>query len=180
MKAYGADAVKTSTVRRWVRRLGGGDGDIDDKARSGCPSTAKTSEIEARLDELIHADRRRTANEMCVSSIQESDTSHFSEYCAVCTHYFNPTLHAFHSRHPPIVANDFIEALHTLPGGGFVWTFRAHFVIYISVSAPKQADPSPYRACIDRVCPVDLRQASMTVDGPFPSPCRNSITHICC
>ena len=64
VNVYGADAVDVSTVRRWVRRFQSGDRDVSDKARSGRPCTSTTPENEARLDQLIRANRRITVNEM--------------------------------------------------------------------------------------------------------------------
>ena len=64
VNVYGPEAIDVSTVRRWVRRFRSGDRDVSDKPRSGRPCTATIPENEVHLDELIHANRRVTVNEM--------------------------------------------------------------------------------------------------------------------
>ena len=48
-EGHRADVVDASTVRRWVRRFGTRDRDVDGKTRSGHPHTTTTPEDEARL-----------------------------------------------------------------------------------------------------------------------------------
>ena len=64
VNVYGPEAVDVSTVKRRGRRFRRGDRDVSDKQRSGRPCTATIPESEERLDELIHANRRITVNEM--------------------------------------------------------------------------------------------------------------------
>ena len=73
-------------------------------------------------------------------------------------------MHFTHS-YPPVGKNEFIQARFVLWGGD-VCGHRERTLSSTSVSALKTANPSPYCACIDRICPVGLLQASMNVDGP--------------
>jgi len=57
--------VGDGTVRRWEARCSIGDSDVKDKPRSGRPCTAVTPRNEERLDQLIRANRRVTAGELC-------------------------------------------------------------------------------------------------------------------
>lgn len=63
-KAYKDDAIGKSQVFEWFSRFKNGEMSIDDKPRSGRPSTARTDENVNTIREIILEDRRRTIEEI--------------------------------------------------------------------------------------------------------------------
>lgn len=61
---YGESVVDISNVRRWVKKFREGETEINDKPRSGRPSTSVTNDNRQRVDELIRGDRRITIYEI--------------------------------------------------------------------------------------------------------------------
>lgn len=61
---YGDDTIDKSNVHRWMKKFKEGETSIEDKPRSGRPSTATTDTNRQRVDELIRADRRVTIREL--------------------------------------------------------------------------------------------------------------------
>ena len=62
MEVHGADAADVRAVKRWVHRFEGGDGNVEEKARSGRPHTAtpqREKRDEVFLDQVFLVDRRR-------------------------------------------------------------------------------------------------------------------------
>jgi len=56
VNASGEDALSLRTIQRWVCAFKDGDESFSDKARSGRPREAVTSEKIAKVDELVHGD----------------------------------------------------------------------------------------------------------------------------
>jgi histone-lysine N-methyltransferase SETMAR len=57
---YGEHTLSYSSVRRWVQYFGTGATHLNDKHRSGRPSSAATEKNKIRVDEMIQKDRRVT------------------------------------------------------------------------------------------------------------------------
>lgn len=62
--AYKDDAMGKTQVFEWFSRFKNGDMSIDDKPRSGRPSTARTHENVEKIRAIINEDRRRTIDEI--------------------------------------------------------------------------------------------------------------------
>ncbi|PNF13894.1 hypothetical protein B7P43_G10659 [Cryptotermes secundus] len=62
--AYKDDAMGKTQVFQWFSRFKNGEMSIDDKPRSGRPSTARTHENVEKKREIIKEDRRRTIEEI--------------------------------------------------------------------------------------------------------------------
>ncbi|PNF37916.1 hypothetical protein B7P43_G03887 [Cryptotermes secundus] len=62
--AYKDDAMGKTQVFEWFSRFKNGEMSIDDKPRSGRPSTARTHENVEKIREIIKEDRRRTIEEI--------------------------------------------------------------------------------------------------------------------
>lgn len=62
--AYKDDALGKTQVFEWFSRFKKGEMSIDDKPRSGRPSTSRTDENVAKIREIVLEDRRRTIDEM--------------------------------------------------------------------------------------------------------------------
>ncbi|KOC60091.1 Putative uncharacterized protein FLJ37770, partial [Habropoda laboriosa] len=62
--AYKDDAMGKTQVFEWFSRFKNGEMSIDDKPRSGRPSTARTHENVEKIREIIEKDRRRTIEEI--------------------------------------------------------------------------------------------------------------------
>lgn len=62
--AYKDDAMGKTQVYEWFTRFKNGDMSIDDKPRSGRPSTARTDEKVERIRELVLTDRRQTLDQL--------------------------------------------------------------------------------------------------------------------
>ncbi|PNF43470.1 hypothetical protein B7P43_G10809 [Cryptotermes secundus] len=62
--AYKDDATGKTQVFEWFSRFKNGEMSIDDKPRSGCPSTAQTHENVEKIREIIKEDQRRTVEEI--------------------------------------------------------------------------------------------------------------------
>src|ERR1700761_8057826 len=61
---YGDDTIDKSSVLRWMKKFKEGETNIEDKPRSGRPSTATTDNNRQRVDQLIRTDRRVTIREL--------------------------------------------------------------------------------------------------------------------
>jgi transposase len=72
-QAYGEDALKRSTVFKWVQRYREGRKDPTDK-RSGCPSTSCSDENIDRVHSLVLSDRQMTV-QMIADELQIGKTS---------------------------------------------------------------------------------------------------------
>ncbi|PNF28484.1 hypothetical protein B7P43_G15225 [Cryptotermes secundus] len=70
--AYKDDAMGKTQVFEWFSRFKNGEMSIDDKPRSGRPSTARTHENVEKIREIIKEDRRRTIEEV-LSSISKDE-----------------------------------------------------------------------------------------------------------
>lgn len=57
---YGAKTVSVDTVKRWFKRFEAGDFSVEDKPRSGRPSTLD----DERLRELVESEPRTTVREL--------------------------------------------------------------------------------------------------------------------
>lgn len=62
--AYKDDAMGKTQVYEWFSRFKNGDMSIDDKPRSGRPSTARTDENVEQIRELVLTDRRQTIDQL--------------------------------------------------------------------------------------------------------------------
>ncbi|PNF16923.1 hypothetical protein B7P43_G04205 [Cryptotermes secundus] len=62
--AYKDDAMGKTQMFEWFSRFKNGEMSIDDKPRSGRPSTARTHENVEKIREIIKEDRRRTIEEI--------------------------------------------------------------------------------------------------------------------
>lgn len=62
--AYKDDSMGKTQVFEWFSRFKNGDMSIDDKPRSGRPSTARTHENVEKIRAIINEDRRRTIDEI--------------------------------------------------------------------------------------------------------------------
>ncbi|KOC61841.1 Putative uncharacterized protein FLJ37770 [Habropoda laboriosa] len=62
--AYKDDAMGKTQVFEWFSRFKNGEMSIDDKPRSGRPSTARTHENVEKIREIMEKDRRRTIEEI--------------------------------------------------------------------------------------------------------------------
>ena len=62
--AFGVDCMSRSRVFEWFARMKDGRTSVDDDPRSGRPSTSKTSENIAAVQDLILSDRRLTIREI--------------------------------------------------------------------------------------------------------------------
>ncbi|PNF19357.1 hypothetical protein B7P43_G06720 [Cryptotermes secundus] len=62
--AYKDDAMGKTQVFEWFSRFKNGEISIDDKPRSGRPSTARTHENVEKIREIMKEDRRRTIEEI--------------------------------------------------------------------------------------------------------------------
>ncbi|PNF20484.1 hypothetical protein B7P43_G06264 [Cryptotermes secundus] len=67
--AYKDDAMGKTQVFEWFSRFKNGEMSIDDKPRSGRPSTARTHENVEKVREIINEDRRRTIEEIVELSL---------------------------------------------------------------------------------------------------------------
>jgi hypothetical protein len=63
-QAYGDEAMSHTQCFEWHRRFKGGRTSLEDGERTGRPSTSVTPENVERIRELVHADRRRTINDI--------------------------------------------------------------------------------------------------------------------
>jgi hypothetical protein len=61
--AYKDDAMGKTQVYKWFARLENGNMSIDDKPRSGCPSTAQIDENVEKIWELVFTDNWSTVGE---------------------------------------------------------------------------------------------------------------------
>lgn len=66
--AYKDDAMGKTQVYEWFARFKNGDMSIDDKPRSGRPSTARIDENVEKIRELVLTDRRQTIDQLSESS----------------------------------------------------------------------------------------------------------------
>ncbi|PNF27671.1 hypothetical protein B7P43_G14595 [Cryptotermes secundus] len=74
--AYKDDAMGKTQVFEWFSRFKNGEMSIDDKPRSGRPSTARTHENVEKIREIIKGDRRRTIEEIVeLSGVTEALSS---------------------------------------------------------------------------------------------------------
>lgn len=62
--AYQDDAMGKTQVYEWFARFKNGDMSIDDKPRSGRPSTARIDENVEKIRELVLTDRRQTIDQL--------------------------------------------------------------------------------------------------------------------
>lgn len=62
--AYKGDALGKTQVFEWFSRFKSGEMSIEDEARSGRPSTARTDENVKKIHEIILEDRRQTIEEV--------------------------------------------------------------------------------------------------------------------
>lgn len=62
--AYKEDALGKTQVYEWFSRFKNGDMTVDDKPRSGRPSTARTDQNVEKIGVLVREDRRRTIEEL--------------------------------------------------------------------------------------------------------------------
>ena len=62
--AYKGDALGKTQVFEWFSRFKSGEMSIEDQARSGRPSTARTDENVKKIHEIIMEDRRKTIEEV--------------------------------------------------------------------------------------------------------------------
>jgi transposase len=76
-QAYGEDALKSSTVFKWVQRYREGRKDSTDNKRSGSPSTSRNDENIDRVHSLVLSDRRMTI-QMIANEFQIGKTSAYS------------------------------------------------------------------------------------------------------
>jgi transposase len=76
-QAYGEDALKMSTVFKWVQRYREGRKDPTDNKRSGRPSTSRSDENIDRVHSLVLSDRRMTV-QMIADELQIGKTSVYS------------------------------------------------------------------------------------------------------
>ena len=60
----GEQALSTSTIRRWIATFKDGEEEIKDKARSGRPREAVTSEKIARVEDLVSNDPHTSIKEL--------------------------------------------------------------------------------------------------------------------
>ncbi|PNF21101.1 hypothetical protein B7P43_G05549 [Cryptotermes secundus] len=86
--AYKDDAMGKTQVFEWFSRFKNGELSIDDKSRSGRPSTARTHENVEKIREIIKEDRRRTIEEIvelsgveALSSISKDEFRQCFEKC---------------------------------------------------------------------------------------------------
>jgi len=84
MNVYGDQTADVSTVRRWVARFSSGDSDVKDKPRSGRKCTAVTPRNEERLYQLIRANQRITARQLCTELNIGFSALKTLEYRKVC------------------------------------------------------------------------------------------------
>jgi transposase len=63
-EAYGADAVKTSSVFEWHKRFEEGWEDVKDDERAGRPKTHRTDENAEKVRKLVRSDRRLSVRTM--------------------------------------------------------------------------------------------------------------------
>ncbi|PNF20381.1 hypothetical protein B7P43_G02788 [Cryptotermes secundus] len=76
--AYKDDAMGKTQVFEWFSRFKNGEMSIDDKPRSGRPSTARTHENVEKIREIIKEDRRRTIEEIVeLSGVTWSSAARF-------------------------------------------------------------------------------------------------------
>jgi transposase-like protein len=61
---YGDNIIDTSNVHRWMKKFKERETSIEDKSRSGRPSTATTDTNRQRVDASIRAERRVTLREL--------------------------------------------------------------------------------------------------------------------
>lgn len=64
---FGKDVVSRETVENWYRRFKSGDMDLDDKPRSGRPSTVSEDEMRKAIEEDPHLNVRKLAKLFGVS-----------------------------------------------------------------------------------------------------------------
>ncbi len=64
LNVYGDDIIDKSNVHRWMKKFKEGETSVEDKPRSGRPSTATTDTNRQRVDKLIRAERRVTIREL--------------------------------------------------------------------------------------------------------------------
>jgi transposase len=76
-QAYGEDALKRSTVFKWMQCYREGQKDPTDNKRSGCPSTLHGNENIDRVDSLMLSDRQMTV-QMIADELQIGKTSVYS------------------------------------------------------------------------------------------------------
>ncbi|PNF41442.1 hypothetical protein B7P43_G13789 [Cryptotermes secundus] len=76
--AYKDDAMGKTQVFEWFSHFKNGEMSIDDKPRSGRPSTARTHENVEKIREIIKEDRRRTIEEIVeLSGVTWSSVARF-------------------------------------------------------------------------------------------------------
>ncbi|PNF18364.1 hypothetical protein B7P43_G13571 [Cryptotermes secundus] len=76
--AYKDDAMGRTQVFEWFSRFKNGEMSLDDKPRSGRPSTARTHENVEKIREIIKEDRRRTIEEIVeLSGVTWSSAARF-------------------------------------------------------------------------------------------------------
>jgi len=61
---YGDAAVTLKTVYKWFERSCNGCESVEDKERSGCPSSSKTQDAVERVSEMIRSNRRLAVREI--------------------------------------------------------------------------------------------------------------------
>ncbi|XP_053353685.1 protein GVQW3-like [Clarias gariepinus] len=61
---YGDGTIDKSNVHRWMKKFKEGENSIEDKPRSGRPTTATTDKNRQQVDELIRTDRQVTIREL--------------------------------------------------------------------------------------------------------------------
>ncbi|PNF41034.1 hypothetical protein B7P43_G08223 [Cryptotermes secundus] len=84
--AYKDDAMGKTQVFEWFSRFKNGEMSIDDKPRSGRPSTARTHENVEKIREIIKEDRRRTIEEIVeLSGVIWSSAARFVAVETNCT-----------------------------------------------------------------------------------------------
>jgi transposase len=76
-QAYGEDALKKSTVLKWVQCYREGRKNPMDNKRSGCPSTSCSDENIDRVHSLVLSDRQMTV-QMIADELQIGKTSVYS------------------------------------------------------------------------------------------------------
>jgi hypothetical protein len=57
-EAYGADAMKKSSVSEWHKRFKEGRDDMKDNKKTGHPRTHRTDENVEKVRKLVHSDKR--------------------------------------------------------------------------------------------------------------------------
>ncbi|XP_035231680.1 protein GVQW3-like [Stegodyphus dumicola] len=81
-EAYGENTMSRQSIAKWCNMFENGPTDIDNAKREGRPSTATNSEIAARVNECILANRRIMIDEIS----NEVDISHGSVHKIISDH----------------------------------------------------------------------------------------------